>query len=104
VRDFHSGKRTIRGKPNPDLRRWEVVTIVLQRRIDDLLGTRTPAERGVDPPASGPRKNRSDHPPRPRQIPLQPTRPRNGPKRCGDGPVIGKLGATRAAPAVAASG
>ena len=45
VHDFHSGKRTFRGNPNPDLRRFDTVTVVSRGRIDDLLGTRTLPER-----------------------------------------------------------
>jgi len=42
---FHSGKRTVRGEPNPDLRTWEVALCVRRSAIDRALGTRTPAER-----------------------------------------------------------
>lgn len=44
VQDFHSGKRTVRGEPNPALRRYEVVTVVARDRITDLLRTRTRQE------------------------------------------------------------
>lgn len=43
--DFHSGKLTARGRPNPDLRRYETVCIVTRDSIDRLLGTRTLQQR-----------------------------------------------------------
>jgi hypothetical protein len=45
VHDFTSGKRSVRGEPNPDLRTYETVTVVRRDRVDDVLGTRTRDER-----------------------------------------------------------
>lgn len=45
LHDFHSGKRTVRGEANPELRWFETVTVVARDRIDDLLGTRSVEER-----------------------------------------------------------
>jgi hypothetical protein len=42
---FTSGKKTKKGKPNPKLRTFETVTIILASRIDSVLGTRTLSER-----------------------------------------------------------
>jgi hypothetical protein len=43
--DFHSGKRTVKGKPNPALRHFETVTVILPDRIDSVLGAKTLSER-----------------------------------------------------------
>ena len=45
VHGFHSGNRTVKGQPNPDLRHFDTVTIILPSAIDRVLGTRTRAER-----------------------------------------------------------
>ena len=45
VHDFTSGKRAVRGEPNPDLKTWETVTVVRRDRIDDVLSTRDEDER-----------------------------------------------------------
>jgi hypothetical protein len=42
---FHSGKRTVRGEPNPDLREWEVALAIRPVAIDRALGVRSPEER-----------------------------------------------------------
>ena len=43
--DFYSGKRTVKGEPNPDLRYYETVTIVTRNQIDKLLRTRSLSKR-----------------------------------------------------------
>lgn len=43
--DFTSGKLTVKGEPNPDLRRYPVAIAVARSSIDRLLGTKTVGER-----------------------------------------------------------
>ena len=45
IHDFHSGKRTVKGEPNPDLSKWETVTVILPEYVDEILGVKTLTER-----------------------------------------------------------
>ena len=45
VHEFSSGKRTVKGKPNSDLRHFETVTVIDPSRIDEVLGVKSIPER-----------------------------------------------------------
>src|SRR5215207_2411885 len=43
--DFTSGKATVGGEPNPDQRRYDVVSVVRRHDIAEAIGIKDPHER-----------------------------------------------------------